>query len=174
MLAVFDRSEATLSTRLVALALADNAHDDGSNAFPSLATLARKAKISKSTAQRSLDWLEKHCEIVCTGRTLRGVRVWHFTLVQPLAIPVDRTDPGYAPYPDASRRPLIENPQLIGIIGSQYDYPPIDEWIDANCVDAEDVDLFSQLQVRGLRQGDAEHDQALRRWIELRLGRRGK
>jgi hypothetical protein len=170
MLAVFERSESTLATRLVALALADNAHDDGSNAFPSLATLARKAKTSKSTVQRSLGWLEKECEIVETGRTKHGVRVWHFTLVQPYAEPLGGTQDRHGGYRSTQIEPLIENPQLIGSFGSQFDYPPIETWIDDHAADPHvgDVDFFSQLNVRRVRRGSEEHDRAVRRWIEAR------
>lgn len=85
MLAVFDRSECTLAARLVLLALADNAHDDGSQAHPAVSTLARKARCDERTVQRSLRALEASCEIVATGRTARGVTIYHLAIVTPLA-----------------------------------------------------------------------------------------
>lgn len=43
---------------LVLVALADNAHDDGRNAWPSQATLARKARVTDRTVRRILSKLE--------------------------------------------------------------------------------------------------------------------
>lgn len=88
MLAVFDASESTLATRLVALALADYAHDDGSNAFPALETLAARARVDERTARRALRWLEQRCEIVRTGKTRSGVVKYHLTICEPLAVDV--------------------------------------------------------------------------------------
>lgn len=52
---VWDSSEAAGIDRLVLLAIADAAsHDDGTNAYPSIATLSRKAKVSPRTVQRSI------------------------------------------------------------------------------------------------------------------------
>lgn len=82
---VFERSEATKTARLVLLALADHAHDDGSNAWPAVPTLATKARCDERTVQRALRDLERRCEIVRTGTTSRGVAIWHLTVVSPLA-----------------------------------------------------------------------------------------
>lgn len=87
VLAVFDHSESQLATRLVALALADHAHDDGSNAYPSVDTIARKARVNERTVRRGLRWLERQLEIMATGRTKNGTTVYHFTIVEPLALP---------------------------------------------------------------------------------------
>lgn len=87
MLSVFERSEAELAARLVLLAMADHAHDDGSSAFAAVPTLARKARVSERTAQRALRRLEEACEIVATGKTSRGVTRYHLAVVQGLALP---------------------------------------------------------------------------------------
>lgn len=87
MVDVFDRSESTLAARLVLLSLAEYAHDDGSNSWPAVPTLASKARCDDRTVQRALRWLEDACEIVSTGTTAKGVTIWHLTVVRPLAVP---------------------------------------------------------------------------------------
>lgn len=64
MNAVFERYPFGGNEGMLALALADHAHDDGSHIWPSLDHLATKAKMSRSTARRLLrvmverGWLE--------------------------------------------------------------------------------------------------------------------
>lgn len=73
---VFKYSEAKLANRLVLLALADYAHDDGSKAFPSIPTLAAKARVSERTAIRCLQALVKDGEIEQTGKTRGGTKIY--------------------------------------------------------------------------------------------------
>jgi len=73
---VLEHSEARLSDRLVLLALADFAHDDGGMAFPSIATLGHKARIGRSTCKASLRRLEKNDEIASTGITQHGTTIY--------------------------------------------------------------------------------------------------
>lgn len=54
---VFENSEATGNDRLVLLAIADRCDDDGGNCWKSTETLAKKARVSKRTAQRCIDHL---------------------------------------------------------------------------------------------------------------------
>ncbi len=49
---------------LLMLALADFAHDDGTNAYPSIATLARKTRMSDRQVQRIIQQCEKSGELV--------------------------------------------------------------------------------------------------------------
>lgn len=58
MTQVWDSTEAKGTDRLVLLAIADSADDDGSNAWPSMARLAHKARVSERTVQRSIRTLE--------------------------------------------------------------------------------------------------------------------
>lgn len=51
---VWEHSRAEGTDRLVLLAIADCASDDGGNAWPSVDTLAAKAKVSERTVQRSI------------------------------------------------------------------------------------------------------------------------
>jgi hypothetical protein len=60
---VFDYSEATGNDRLVLLAIADEADDDGTNAYPGVATLARKVRLPERTVMRCLDRLESGGEL---------------------------------------------------------------------------------------------------------------
>lgn len=65
MTMVFDRYPEGGNERLLALALADHARDDGSRIWPSVSELARKTVLSRSTVQRLLrrmterGWLEQ-------------------------------------------------------------------------------------------------------------------
>jgi len=49
---VWDNSTVGGNERLCLLAIADNAADDGRNAWPSLATLARKTRLDERTVRR--------------------------------------------------------------------------------------------------------------------------
>jgi hypothetical protein len=51
---VFQHSQSTGNDRLVLLAIADRANDDGDDCWPSIPTLARKARCSERTVQRSI------------------------------------------------------------------------------------------------------------------------
>jgi hypothetical protein len=73
---VLKHSEATLGSRLVLIALADTAHDDGSKTFPSVETIASKARMSRRAAQAGLRKLEEEGHIVATGRTRNGTNVY--------------------------------------------------------------------------------------------------
>lgn len=73
---VFEHSEATLGARLVHLALADYAHDDGTKAFPSLETLCAHAKMSRRGVQDALRRLEADGAIVHTGVTRTGTKIY--------------------------------------------------------------------------------------------------
>lgn len=66
---VFQHSEATQGARLVLLALADFAHDDGTKAFPSVQTLATKARLSPRAVQYALRKLQDDGAIECAGKT---------------------------------------------------------------------------------------------------------
>lgn len=66
MLAVLDHSQAKHDARLVLIAIADYARDDGTNAYPSVATLAKKANISIRSARNALRQLEDSGEIETT------------------------------------------------------------------------------------------------------------
>lgn len=116
---VFKHSEATLAERLVLLALADYAHDDGTMAFPRVAKLALKARVSERTVERCLQSLVEAGRIEQTGATKRGVKAWRIVMDSPDNMSGDRPDDmsGESPTgcrvrPDNSSVPLIEEPLL--------------------------------------------------------------
>ena len=75
MTMVFDRYHVGGSERLLALAMADHARDDGSRIWPSLDELARKTMQSRSTVQRQIarmvgcGWLERVSDKTGRGHT---------------------------------------------------------------------------------------------------------
>jgi hypothetical protein len=66
---VFRHSDTTLSHRLVLLVLADNANDDTWEAYPSVGTIASKARISERQARYALRALEAGGHIVAVGKS---------------------------------------------------------------------------------------------------------
>lgn len=80
---VLEHSESRLSDRLVLLALAEYAHDDGSMAFPAVETLARKARVGETTCRKSLRSLEADGEIEPMGKTKFGTVIYRLLMGQP-------------------------------------------------------------------------------------------
>lgn len=79
---VWEHSQATLGARLVLLALADYAHDDGGGAYPSMDSLADKAKMTKRNVQLAMRRLEAMGEIVAEGYHVSGARQWRILVTQ--------------------------------------------------------------------------------------------
>lgn len=73
---VLEHSDATLAARLVLLALAEVAHDDGGMSFQSVATVARKSRIGESTARGCLRKLEADGRIAQQGKTRSGTIIY--------------------------------------------------------------------------------------------------
>jgi hypothetical protein len=92
MVWVLDHSDAKLGDRLVLLALAEYAHDDGTKAFPTVETICGKTRMSESAVRRSLGRLREDGAIVEAGRTKHGVRV--YTVV---GVANRQGDPGESP-----------------------------------------------------------------------------
>lgn len=61
---VWHHSKSTSTARFVLLAIADCANDDGAEAYPSLAALTRKTKLSERTVQAALSKLAEIGELV--------------------------------------------------------------------------------------------------------------
>ncbi len=72
MVWVFEHSEATLADRLVLLALADEANDDGGSCYPGQRRLAAKARVAVSTARLSLERLAAANEILVAAAPVSG------------------------------------------------------------------------------------------------------
>jgi hypothetical protein len=77
---VFQHSQATLGARLVLLALANHAHEDGSKAFPSVRTIAARAKLSERAARDALRRLEDLGEIEAEGFSEYGTVVYRIKM----------------------------------------------------------------------------------------------
>lgn len=79
---VFKFSETKLGARLVLLALADYAHDDGSKAFPSVAEIAKKARLSERQVKRCLKNLEEEGHISVDGLSPYGTQMYSILMNQ--------------------------------------------------------------------------------------------
>jgi DNA-binding IclR family transcriptional regulator len=66
---VFEHSEEKLGNRLVLLTLAEFAHDDGSEAYPSVATIGKRARLSERQVRYCLRSLEESGAIVKDGKS---------------------------------------------------------------------------------------------------------
>ena len=77
---VLENSAARLGARLVLIALANHAHDDGSNAYMSQATIAREARLTVRQVRRCLNELETSGEIIRSGKTEHGVVKWQLRM----------------------------------------------------------------------------------------------
>jgi hypothetical protein len=107
---VFDQSRSTGSDRLVLLAIADRADDDGTDAWPSVAWIARKARVSERTVQRSINTLVRLGELAVVrgngvGRTSRYRVVMHGAA----SAPAGEARPAARPVETA-----VENPSAKG------------------------------------------------------------
>jgi hypothetical protein len=96
---VLENSAARLGARLVLIALANHAHDDGSNAYMSQATIAREARLTVRQVRRCLNELETSGEIIRSGKTEHGVVKWQLRMS-------DRTEcpPGHSRPSDRTNR----------------------------------------------------------------------
>lgn len=78
MTMVWDRFDGTGSELLLALALADHAHDNGRHIYPTIKSLAKKTRQSERTVQRQLQtmvetgWLIKTSDEINTAEVKRG------------------------------------------------------------------------------------------------------
>ena len=73
---VLQHSEEKLGARLVLLVLADRAREDGTNAWPSVESIARDARMSRRQVQRCLRDLEANGAITATGKHDSGTTIW--------------------------------------------------------------------------------------------------
>lgn len=81
---VYQDSEARGNERLVLLAIADEANDDGTNAYPGIATIAHKARLNERTTMRCLDRLEEagRLKVVRPERKGRGYSNTYVVVMQ--------------------------------------------------------------------------------------------
>lgn len=107
---VFKHSEAKLGARLALLVLADHAKDDGTNTYPSLATIAAEARLSRNGARECLKRLEEDGSIVADGVADKGQVRWRVIMadegVQNLEPPSSSlAEGGQAAWPEPSIEP---------------------------------------------------------------------
>lgn len=77
---VLRHSEAKNGARLVLIALADFAHDDGSKAFPAVETLMSHTRLGRTAVKDGLRRLAADEMIVATGHTKAGTTVWRIVM----------------------------------------------------------------------------------------------
>lgn len=73
---VLEHSEARLGARLVLIVLADHAHANGTNAFPSVETIAKEARMTSRAVHAALRRLEQDGDIGRTGKRQSGTIVY--------------------------------------------------------------------------------------------------
>jgi hypothetical protein len=104
---VWQRSKTTGNDRLLLLAIADCADDDGDNAWPSVETLADKATCSERTVQRRIQHLEEiGCLTVIRGAGRNGTHRYRVHMDERAAKPPRPRRPRAA----APANP-VDNPQ---------------------------------------------------------------
>jgi hypothetical protein len=84
---VLKHSEARLGERLVLIVLSDYAHDDGGEAYPSVETIAREARLSERQVQRCLRDLEADDMIRNTGISRHGTTIWQVVMGRQIVTP---------------------------------------------------------------------------------------
>lgn len=103
---VLEHSRAEHSARLVAIALANHAGTDGGDAYPSIATIAREARLGESTVRAALEQLKELGEIEELGVSHVRTRLFCFPMKvgEPAAVaveaaPAEGADSGPPPDP---------------------------------------------------------------------------
>ena len=86
---------------LVLLVLADHAHDDGGSAYPSVATIARLARMSERGVQTALRHLRDAGIVTAQGRTASGTTVYRLHVAPAAVAP---PQPSHPPQPLRSCR----------------------------------------------------------------------
>jgi hypothetical protein len=77
---VMRHSEATLGARLVLFVLAEHAHDDGTEAYPSVETIGERTRLSRKGVQGALRRLEADRMIVRDGEGPRRTTKWRVVM----------------------------------------------------------------------------------------------
>jgi hypothetical protein len=109
----FATEQPTLGTRLVLLALADHAGRRGDDekmvAWPSVATLARKARLSERATQYALRRLEEYGLVGVAGHSPKGTVVYELRVGVQILHPAESAPPGVKlAAPEPSREPSVE------------------------------------------------------------------
>lgn len=122
---VLRNSEATLGNRLTLIALAEFAHDDGSEARPSIQTLMERTRLSQRSVQYALRSLEKEGAIEKIGVSSRGCNVYRVVMDQG----ADSAPPGGAIHDNGGVQPTAPDPSLEPLQASTPPVvPPFKHW----------------------------------------------
>ena len=97
---VWENSHSSGAERLVLLAIADSARDDGKDAYPAVSTIARKANMDTRTVQRAIRRLIEIGELTVTMNAGRAGS----NLYQVVMTPVADCPPGTLPPPANDHR----------------------------------------------------------------------
>lgn len=129
---VFRHSEATGNDRLVLLAIADEADDDGTNAFPSIDRIALKARVPKRTVMRCLTRLEEAAALVVRRPEVRGRGHFNtYVVVMGKGVTVAPDANRETARKGAQRRAATANPSQthrpIDLVDSPSDAPLLDD-----------------------------------------------
>jgi hypothetical protein len=101
--AVLDHSDATGPARMALIILAESANADGTNAYPSIDTIAHRMRRSERAAQYALRRLEADGEIAATGKSRRGTVVYMILCAR--GVQVSAPPKSSARAPDANLHP---------------------------------------------------------------------
>jgi hypothetical protein len=107
---VLEHSPVSVSgQRLVLLALADAAREDGTGAWPSQESLARMSRLSERQVRNCLKVLEEAGHIVRTGVSQKGTVVWNIVMQGGSPLPGENISGGGSSLPPRSGSPLPTN-----------------------------------------------------------------
>jgi hypothetical protein len=157
---VWEHSRAEGTDRLVLLAIADSASDDGNNAWPSISTLADKAKVSPRTVQRSIRALQLLGEITMSPNAGRhGTNVYQVHMVRHADTPSNSHPVNVTP---AALTPVTPRGDT-GVTGGVSLVSPEPSFNHPSTVQP-DVPSGSRANVRGSRIGDWKPGTAEAAW----------
>lgn len=115
MQAVWRKSGAKGNARLILLAIADYAHDDGSNAYPSVATLMQKTLLSERTIQNNISELKNAGELEVKPKAgPRGVNLYTVVVAKKYqaGVPTHGGTPQNLPPADSTGYPADSHAQV--------------------------------------------------------------
>lgn len=165
MVWVLDHSEARLGARLVLLALAEFAHDDGSKAYPKVETLMRRSGLSERAVQYALRRLIRDGEIEQTGTSPSGTIVYRVLMGAKSAPPgVQKATSELAPDP-RTKNPSEPNGSAQKIVAYFIDKSRSDGSEPPKRITGQAAKLIGELVAEGF-----EPDQ-IRRGIDTLLER---
>lgn len=133
---VLRNSEEKLGRRLTLLVLADHAHDDGTESWPSVETISREARLSRRQVQTCLRGLEESGAITRTGTHPSGTTIYSVDLelrgaksAPPRAVSSmdgaqNRTNRGAETAPEPSLEPSKEQPSKNSVVALAFEEPP--------------------------------------------------